>query len=52
MRVSDVIDSEPDANFVAGAALAKLDVLVRADPPWHGLWRQRLAYAAGRAGRR
>ena len=35
--------SEPDAAFTAGIALKLLDDLVRADPPWLGCWRDRLA---------
>lgn len=32
-----------EAAFFAGAALNSLDNLVRANPPWAGAWRQRLA---------
>ena len=32
-----------EAAFLAGAALNSLDSLVRANPPWAGAWRQRLA---------
>lgn len=35
--------SESDAAFAAGIALKLLDDLVRADPPWLGCWRDRLA---------
>jgi len=35
--------SEPDAAFAAGIALKSLDDLIRADPPWLGCWRDRLA---------
>jgi len=35
--------SESDAAFAAGIALKSLDDLVRADPPWFGCWRDRLA---------
>ncbi|MBZ9757016.1 DUF1403 family protein [Mesorhizobium sp. ESP6-5] len=35
--------SDCDAAFQAGAALASLDVLARAQPGWSGAWRQRLA---------
>ncbi|MCW0000097.1 DUF1403 family protein [Pararhizobium sp. YC-54] len=34
--------SEVDAAFMAGAALSSLDHLVRLEPVWSGLWRQRL----------
>lgn len=32
-----------DAAFAAGIALKSLDDLIRADPPWLGCWRDRLA---------
>lgn len=32
-----------DAGYLAGAALNSLDNLVRSDPIWSGVWRQRLA---------
>ncbi|MDX8536037.1 DUF1403 family protein [Mesorhizobium abyssinicae] len=35
--------SDADAAFRAGAALASLDTLARAQPAWAGAWRQRLA---------
>ena len=35
--------SDTDAAFQAGAALASLDSLARAQPAWAGAWRQRLA---------
>jgi hypothetical protein len=49
-------ETEAEAGFLAGAALARLDVVVRENPPWAGAWRQRLALAAAvasvrRAGR-
>ncbi|KNY31174.1 DUF1403 family protein [Agrobacterium sp. SUL3] len=34
---------EADAAFAAGIALKTLDDLVRAEPPWLGCWRDRLA---------
>ncbi|MGV1830983.1 DUF1403 family protein [Agrobacterium vitis] len=34
---------ESDAAFSAGIALKSLDDLIRADPPWLGCWRDRLA---------
>jgi len=50
-------ESEAEAAFLAGAALARLDELVRAEPVFAGVWRRRLALAAAaasvaRAGRR
>ena len=49
-------ETEAEAAFLAGAALARLDAIVRDNPPWSGVWRQRLALTAaaasvGRAGR-
>ncbi|SDR63384.1 Protein of unknown function [Rhizobiales bacterium GAS113] len=38
-----------DAAFLAGAGLGALDGIVRANPPWAGAWRQRLALAAAAA---
>ncbi len=35
--------SQSDAAFAAGIALKSLDDLLRADPPWLGCWRDRLA---------
>lgn len=35
--------NESDAAFAAGIALKSLDDLIRADPPWLGCWRDRLA---------
>ncbi len=40
-RGSDI--DERDAVFSAGIALKSLDDLIRADPPWIGCWRDRLA---------
>ena len=37
------VAGDADAAFYAGAALASLDGLVRAEPVWAGSWRQRLA---------
>jgi hypothetical protein len=35
--------TESDAAFAAGIVLKSLDDLIRADPPWLGCWRDRLA---------
>lgn len=35
--------SEADAAFAAGIALKSLDDMIRANPPWIGCWRDRLA---------
>lgn len=42
-------EQDVDAAFLAGAGLAALDALVHADPPWSGVWRQRLALTAAAA---
>ena len=42
-------ETEAEAGFLAGAALARLDAIVRENPPWAGAWRQRLALAAAAA---
>ncbi|MDQ0348638.1 DUF1403 family protein [Ancylobacter vacuolatus] len=43
------VTAPAEAAFLAGAALNSLDNLVRADPPWAGSWRQRLALACAAA---
>ena len=42
-------ETEAEAGFLAGAALARLDAIVRETPPWAGAWRRRLALAAAAA---
>jgi uncharacterized protein DUF1403 len=42
-------ETEAEAGFLAGAALARLDAVVRETPPWAGAWRQRLALRAAAA---
>ena len=49
-------ETQAEAAFLAGAALARLDLLIRENPPWAGVFRRRLALAAAvasasRAGR-
>ena len=44
--------SDADAAFQAGAALASLDTLARAQPAWVGAWRQRLALKCAAASTR
>src|SRR5271157_2921354 len=49
-------ESEAEAAFLAGGALSPLDAVVRQNPPWAGVFRQRLALGAAamsvlRAGR-
>ena len=36
-------ETEAEAAFLAGAALARLDAVIRENPPWDGAFRQRLA---------
>ena len=55
-RAKNPPETAAEAGFLAGAALARLDSIVRENPPWAGAWRQRLALAAAvasvrRAGR-
>ena len=45
-RARQHVLGETDAAFAAGIALKSLDDLVRADLPWAGCWRQRLALRA------
>ena len=45
-RVKTAPASDTDAAFAAGAGLAALDAIVRAEPPFAGVWRQRLALSA------
>src|SRR5271168_55049 len=42
-------ETEAEAAFLAGAALARLDAVVRETPPWAGVLRQRLALRAAAA---
>ena len=42
-------DSEAEAAFLAGAALARLDAIVRQNPPWTGVFRRRLGLSAAAA---
>ncbi|MGX5832433.1 DUF1403 family protein [Mesorhizobium sp. 43Arga] len=44
--------NDADAAFRAGAALASLDTLARAQPAWVGAWRQRLALKCAAASMR
>src|SRR5271163_5271463 len=48
-RAKNPPETEAEAAFLAGAALARLDAIVRETPPWSGVWRQRLALAAAAA---
>ena len=42
-------NSEAEALYFAGAALAALDSVVRSDPSWAGAWRRRLALKSAAA---
>ena len=42
-------NSEAEALFFAGAALAALDSVAKSDPPWAGVWRRRLALKSAAA---
>src|SRR5271170_4540347 len=48
-RAVHATESEAEAGFLAGAALARLDPIARENPPWAGAWRQRLALQAAAA---
>jgi hypothetical protein len=48
-RAKNPPETEAEAAFLAGAALARLDAVVRENPPWAGAWRQRLALRAAAA---
>src|SRR5271169_5213058 len=54
-RAANAPESDAEAAFLAGAALARLDTIVKENPPWTGVWRKRLALSAAasvlRAGR-
>ncbi len=50
-RVKKALANDADAAFAAGAGLAALDAVVRAEPVFAGVWRQRLLNPApGRHG--
>ena len=48
-RAVNAPETEAEAAFLAGAALSRLDAIVRENPPWAGVWRQRLALSAAAA---
>lgn len=48
-RAKNPPESDAEAAFLAGAALARLDAIVRENPPWAGVWRRRLALRAAAA---
>src|SRR5271165_1401514 len=42
-------ETEAEAAFLAGAALSRLDAIVRQNPSWAGVFRRRLALSAAAA---
>ena len=48
-RPGNPAETEAEAAFLVGAALSRLDVVVRAGPAWCGVWRNRLALGAAAA---
>src|SRR5271157_3491517 len=42
-------ESDAEAAFLAGAALSRLDAVVKENPPWAGVFRRRLALGAAAA---
>ncbi len=48
-RAANAPESEAEAAFLAGAALARLDAVVRENRPWAGVLRRRLALSAAAA---
>ena len=51
-RAVNAAETEAEAAFLAGAALARLDAIVSENPPWAGVWRQRLGLSAAAASAR
>ena len=51
-RAVNAPETEAEAAFLAGAALSRLDAIVRENPPWAGVFRQRLALSAAAASAR
>src|SRR5271165_536828 len=49
-RAANPPENDAETAFFAGAALSRLDAIVRDNPPWAGVFRQRLALAAAAAG--
>jgi hypothetical protein len=48
-RVKKAPTSDREAAFAAGASLAALDAVLRPEPVFAGVWRQRLALSAAAA---
>jgi hypothetical protein len=51
-RLRGDVQRDVDAAYLAGAALNTLDNLVRSEPVWAGVWRQRLALKSAAAATR
>ncbi len=49
-RAGNAPESDAEAAFLAGAALSRLDAIVKENPPWAGVFRRRLALGAAAAG--
>src|SRR5271165_7563633 len=48
-RAADAPETEAEAAFLAGAALSRIDAVVRENSPWAGVFRRRLALSAAAA---
>jgi len=48
-RAENPLESDAEAAYLAGAALARLDAILRENPPWAGVFRRRLALCAAAA---
>jgi Protein of unknown function (DUF1403) len=48
-RAENPPETQAEAAFLAGAALAPLDAIVRQNPPWAGVFRRRLGLSAAAA---
>ncbi len=48
-RAGDAPESDAEAAFLAGAALSRLDAIVKENPAWAGVFRRRLALGAAAA---
>ena len=48
-RAANAPEIDAEAAFLAGAALSRLDIIVRDNPPWAGVFRRRLAFSAAAA---
>src|SRR5271165_4161571 len=48
-RAANAPEGEAEAAYLAGAALSRLDAVVKENPPWAGVWRQRMGLSAAAA---